>query len=391
MKVKITSLDDDTTNFFYSTRSLEILQTSKSIKTPFRALTNADLSAKRNVPLETSLYSPIACIHKPLNAKNSLQILTENEFPQKLIRSLENSSQQMQHSQIILPLIQPASTAIKGHLQSGRAKDKFLKNLITIQKLAHLDNICIPWLDYPTNKMPGKYQTILDGSDDNFTFLIDPSIKPSELAKIAQFFREQIDTGRIHILGILYQPVARVINSYNVLWDIFKEKDVALMMVDIDRYHQDFNNLSPSHLNEFILGDLFVPRVYPGGGFSDQNPGKERKKRQVDERLRIFNSSTLTVTPIANYSDDSWLDLVRTEMSEEGILNKLQHYKEAQEDAKKYNVLNSISKVHEFLSSTKEFEQSQKFIAKEESKAYIEEKVTLNSALKSVKGQSKLI
>ena len=89
------------------------------------------------------------------------------------------------------------------------------------------------------------------------------------------------------------------------------------------------------------LGDLFVPRVYPGGGFSDQNPGKERKKRQVDERLRIFNSSTLTVTPIANYSDDSWLDLVRTEMSEEGILNKLQHYKEAQEDAKKYNVLNS--------------------------------------------------
>lgn len=391
MKIKITSLDDDGTNFFYSARSLEIKYTSKSIKTPFRALTNGDLNAKGNVPSDMPLYSPIGGIHKPINSKNTLQILTENDYPQKLIKNLENLSQRMQHSQVVLPIIQPARKAIVDNLISEKAKDRFIRNLFTIQKLAHLDNICIPWLDYPTKKIPSKYQTILESSDDNFIFLIDPRLRPNDLAKISQFFREQTDTGRIHFLGILYQPVENVINSYNVLWDMFKEKDVALMMVDIGRYHQDFNNLSPSHLNEFILGDIFVPRVYSGSGASDDDKEKARKKRQVTERLRIFDNSTLTVSPIANYGDDSWLNLVRNEMNEDRILHKLQHYNEAQEDSNKYQILNYISKVHEFLASTKEFKHSQEYIAKEESKAYIEEKVTLDSALKSVKGQSKLI
>jgi hypothetical protein len=391
MKVKLTSLDDDNINFFYSTRALEIKYTSKSIKTPFRALTNGDLNAKGNVPSDMPLYSPIAGIHKPLTANKTLQILTENEYPRKLIRSLENLSQQMQHSQVILPIIQPARKAIDDNLKSEKAKDKFLQNLFTIQKLAQLDNICIPWLDYPTKKISGKYQAILESSDDNFIFLIDPRLRPNELAKVSQFFREQIDTGRIHFLGILYQPVENVINSYNVLWEMFKEKDVALMMVDIGRYYQNFNDLSPSHLNEFILGDIFVPRVYSGGGSSDDDKGKAKKKRHVTERLRIFDSNNLTVAPIANYGDDSWLNLVKNEMNEDRILHKLQHYNEAQEDSNKYQILNYISKVHEFLASTKEFKHSQEYIAKEESKAYIEEKATLDSALKSVKGQSKLI
>ncbi|MCD6411783.1 MAG: hypothetical protein J7L20_05105, partial [Thermoplasmata archaeon] len=68
----------------------------------------------------------------------------------------------------------------------------------------------------------------------------------------------------------------------------------------------------------------------------------------------------------------------------------LENYGEAQVDNEKRRVLSAISRVHEFLASRKEFENSREFISHSETEAYIREKCSLLGALRNVKGQGYL-
>jgi hypothetical protein len=106
------------------------------------------------------------------------------------------------------------------------------------------------------------------------------------MEKISKFLVNQVETERIQSIGILYEPVRKAIGSYDILWEYFKDQNVALLLSDITRYNPNLNNISPSHLNEFIIGDLFMPKVYAGGG-------SNKKELHVASKLRVFNKKPL--------------------------------------------------------------------------------------------------
>jgi hypothetical protein len=384
MKVKVKIVEDDESTFFYNARSLELKPRSKSISTPFRVLTNGDLNAKAKMPSEIALPSPISGIQKQLTQNDVNKILNENKYSEGLIGKLENELERMQLSQIGYPLIYPAQSAISKILVNDRIKNTFLRRLFSIQHQAKMPMLSVPWLDYTPEKAIAAYKTIINSTEEELIFFIPAKIPPTNMEKISKFLVNQVETERIQSIGILYEPVRKAIGSYDILWEYFKDQNVALLLSDITRYNPNLNNISPSHLNEFIIGDLFMPKVYAGGG-------SNKKELHVASKLRVFNKKTLTVNPIERYSEELWINDVLANINDQHIETKLRNYQEAENNSEKYNILNSIAKVHEFVSSSEEFKNSQEFIAKNEIPDYINEREILKESLKSTKGIQKKI
>ena len=268
MKVKVGPIDDRRSDLFYTARSVEIKPTSKSIKTPIRALTNGDLNAKAGAPLDIALEAPVAGIHIPLKNQDVQAIFSKRTAISNIINRVEGFSQQMHHSGLILPLIQPYHTAFNDTLEKEKSKRTFFRLILQMQKEAGLSNFCVPWLGFSRDKTIQFYEEILRSSDDDFVFFLDARSDPDDVFFISQFLKQHVETERIKFIGILHQPVRNAMRCYDILWETFKESDVGIVLSDIERV--DLHNpvsaayVSSSHLNEFIIGDVFMSRVSPG-------------------------------------------------------------------------------------------------------------------------------
>jgi len=387
MKVKVGPIDDRRSDLFYTARSVEIKPTSKTIKTPIRALTNGDLNAKAGAPLDIPLESPIAGIHIPLKDQEVQAIFSKRTAPSSIINRIEGFSQQMQHSRVILPLIQPYHTAFKDTLKKEERKRTFFRLILQMQKEAGLSNFCVPWLNFSKNKTVQFYQEILRNSDNDYIFFIDARSDPDDIFFISQFLKQHIETERIKFIGVLHQPVRKAMRGYDILWETFKDSNVGIVLSDIERV--DLDNpvsaayVSSSHLNEFIVGDIFMSRVSAGGGGAPP-------KTPVSHRLKVFNSNELSVKPVEKYPDAEWIGNITHTISDPFLERKLKNYQDAEGDPDRYNILNYVTKVHEFVQSSAEFLNSQEYIAKEESSVYIDEKAALSIALSKNRNQKKL-
>jgi hypothetical protein len=388
MKVKVRSIDDRRSDLFYTARTVEIKPGSKTIKTPIRALTNGDLNAKAGAPIGIPLEAPIAGIHFKLKNKDVNGILTKNAAANSLISRIEDFSQQMQHSSVILPLIQPPETSFKDILAKEENRRVFFRLINKMQKMAGLTNICVPWLAFSKEKTVQFYKEILKNSDDNYVFFLDAKANPDDVYYISNFLKQHIETERIQFVGILHQHVRKSLRSYDILWENLKDSNVGIVLSDIDRVDLDNPTtaayVSSSHLNEFIVGDVFMSRVSGGGG------GGEPSHTPINHRLKVFNSNDLSVKPIEKYSDPEWIQNISDTIPDPHLQRKLENYHEASEDQDKYNVLNYVTKVHEYIRSSDEFVKSQEYIKKEESSEYIGGKSALSVALAKTRNQKKL-
>lgn len=388
MKVKVRSIDDRRSDLFYTARSVEIKPGSKTIKTPIRALTNGDLNAKAGAPIDLPLEAPIAGIHFKLKNKDVHGILTKNAASNSLINRIEDFSQQMQHSSVILPLIQPPESSFKDILAKEENRRVFFRLINKMQKIAGLTNICVPWLAFSKEKTVQFYQEILKNSDDNYVFFIDAKANPDDVDYISNFLKPHIETERIQFVGILHQHVRKALRSYDILWEKLKDCNVGIVLSDIDRVDLDNPTtaayVSSSHLNEFIVGDVFMSRVFGGGG------GGDPSHTPINHRLKVFNSSELSVKPIEKYSDADWIQNISDTIPDPRLIRKLENYQEASDDQNKYNVLNYVTKVHEYIRSSDEFVKSQDYIRREESSEYIGAKSALSVALAKMRNQKKL-
>ena len=382
MKVQLKSIDEGNPNLFYTARYVDIKPSSKTIHTPLRIINNVELNAKAGAGIDISLDSPIAGIHKSLNNTTIKELLTTNSAPEKLIKWLENYSQQLQHSMLKLPLIQPPDNSFEGILKDKKNKDKLFRILYKIQKEANLDYICVPWFNYNVNETIKFYDTILKNCDDDFILYLNSTSNPYDLKLVSDFLKEHIESDRIHFIGVLGKPARTVINSYDTLWEGFRESNVVLLLSDMERVDvdkADNSNVSCSHLNEFIIGDLFMAKAFSGGG-------SKKKEFNVYDRLKFFNRNDLSVKPIIHYpSESEWIDDIANTLNNYNIRNKLENFEEANNNQEKYNTLNYISKIHEFVQSLNEFKISQGYIKKEESSAYIDNKNSLNVGISHTK------
>ena len=389
MRVSIENIDEKLG--LYSTRTLKIKVGSKTIKTPYRAITHQELNAKNNIPEDVLLHSHFSIIHRKFTLNEiEKKVLESNKFLSSLIKFLEEYRMRMQHSEFILSFLQPYESAINADFD----KEKYIRLIVRAQIEAGFRNISIPWVRLPVREfltLIEKHKNYL-GENCQIIPVVDIKEEPKELEPIFRYMKEVSTTGESNFLGIIHRPVREALASYDLAWEILKDADLCIIMLDVKRYEEDLNDISDIHLNEFVLGDvvsLETTRIFGKKDSKTSTKKIQRRKKPIEEKLRIFDQKELRVPILREFmQSDNWIDEISKHFDRSREIREiLENYKEAQGNKEKTRVLNAISRVHEFLASEREFETSQEFISKSETEEYIKEKTTLLRALRSVKGQ----
>lgn len=395
MKVSVENIDEKAG--LYSTRTLRIKVKGKTIKTPYRAITHQELNAKNNIPEDVLLHSDFSVIHRKFTLKEIKEkVLGNNKYLSSLIKFLEEYRIRMQHSEFVLPFLQPYESALIAEFD----KEKYIRLIVRAQIEAGFRHVSIPWLKLPAR----EFLTIIEkhkndlGESYEIIPVIDIKEEPKELEPIFRYVKEVSTTGELNFFGIIHRPVREALASYDLAWEILKEADLCIIMLDVKRYEEDLNDVSNIHLNEFVLGDvtsLETIRIFGRKKEKDSETSTKkisRRKKPIEEKLRIFDQGELRVPTLREFMRSSnWIDEISKHFDRSKEIREiLENYKEAQGDKEKTKVLNAISRVHEFLASEREFEASREFISHSETEDYIREKATLLRALRSVKGQGHL-
>jgi len=402
MKVRsLGSYEEDAPKYFYRARHLRLEHHGSTFETPLRVLNNTDFNAKGNAPSTAVLRSPVSGIFKNLNRKEVEQLLTLNTASERLITSLDTFTQKMQYSDFIFASIQPPASAITTTLSSDSVKDKFLRMVFKVQKEAGLESLTVPWLRLSTEQTLEMYRRVDRESDAEPIFMLDASADPRQLKTLSEYLTGLIDTERIHMIGVRYRPVRKALASYDTMWEALRDKDVAVVLSEVPRYEQDSANLSGAHMNQFVLGDILATKVSrshtdgkdggAGGSIGvgaarlSIRPEKPSTVEELKEVLRFFDRRDLIVRPVLNQSEAEWSSRVLSELNEPQLKLALENYKEAVNDPSKLKALNAFSRVHETVTSQKEFELSRRFVGKGEAAEYLEGKETLSRSLRSTR------
>ena len=401
MRVKLLdTYEKDAAKYFYRTRHLRLEHHGAIFETPLRALNNTDFNAKATAPSIAVLRSPISGIFKNLNRGEVEDLLTTNSVAERMIASIEAFSQKMQYSDYVFADIQPPRNAIETILASDKTKEKFLRIAFKIQKEAGMKYISVPWLRLSTERTLEEYRRIEHESEEEPVFFLDCAADPSQLKEISDYLSTLVDTERIHIVGVRYTPARKAIASYDALWEAFRDRNVAVILSDVPRFEQDAGNLSGVHMNQFVLGDILSPKVSrnrPKGIKEDSASQGNVAREAIDEEelppvqadihsiLRFFDRKSLTVNPILGEPRERWVERVLMDLDEPQAKLALEHYQEAAVDDDKLRALNAFSRVHESVSSEKEFAVSRELIGKGEAEEYIKGKTVLDHELKSTR------
>lgn len=382
MNLKIETIGEST---FYNTRTLSINFKGKVIKTPLRALTYQENKAKSNVPDDILMDAVFSVIFKKYSLKEVQNLLGTNEYPKRQLNSIEEEMAKMQHSQIIISILQPPKSVIK---ESSFDKDKYLRITSNIQKEAGLKFLSFPWLDYSGEDLLKRFREFDSycGTESEPVFVLDIGTDPIRLEKILPYISELALTQRINFIGLLYKKKRDALLSYDILWKKLKELNLGVILLDISR--EDLDNLSGTHLQEFVLGDILsltTSKAFHSGVEENKDLNHPPKiKIPINKRFKIFNRDDLKITPVEKFKiNSSWIqDVSNCFTRSSHIKQALENYSEAEDDEKKEAVLRSISKAHEFLSSSKELNGSRGYINKNEIDYYLSTKQALLDGLK---------
>ncbi len=380
---------DTSEKYQYHARTLEIrVSSSTSITTPIRGITSTEMSAKATIPAEIPIDAEIGEIMIKLTTgkrRNIGSFLRKNSAYKSISRSLLYQKLTMQYFPLTFALIQPTNTAIS-FLHENNYVDKFIRMSLALQiEDLGMDIITIPWVAYPPEKLVKVYWSY-QKSYPNKIVVPFISLKDSHyVEKFLKTIAPYLD--QMRFIGVLYKPVADVRPSYDHLWSTLYDKDVAIILADVKR-DQDVSlvpNLSVPHYTEFVVGDV-ITREVPHGA------GSYRPPHPIDTRIKFFNREDLTVNPLLKVKQEhGWIERISEILGhEEFVVKALKHYQEAQENTEKFNILNAISKVHEFKESREEFIRSQEYIKQTDTIDYIKEKRTLKKVFLEMSRQKTL-
>lgn len=383
MNIQLRAIDESgekKSELFYHARNLKIQITSKSFHTPIRALSNGELSAKAQIPTPISLNSNFSGIHKELFNNETKKMLSDNHFAESLIKNLENYQHRMQHGYFTFSLIQPSKNAVDTHLINDSLKISFLRRIIDIQSQSEMPVISIPWLYFKnTKQIIDIFNQIEKAIDNEIIFFIDIGADSSIIDEVGHYLLDLAKTGRIHFIGLLFKPRRKALISYDILWDLVKNENIALIVAGMERYDSNYLNLSTIHMNEFILGDIFLPIVKRA--FPSTNSNENMIKKPGINTIRLFDRETLTLPKFGEFDFESWKRQAIVDINDSKILNVFNNINEANEDERKLRNIGAISKIHECIASQKEITLSQEFIQNNETNEYISQKHILNDVL----------
>lgn len=398
---------DDRSPLSYQSRVVEIKTNSQNITTPLRAATLSEIIQKRNVPLDVPTANPIGFNLQRLNYIDTRAFLTKSPAFNSLYEQLLRNSRTLAHSPIQICLIQPTLSPMRRKeyikkrngtvevkvkkkpaavniLEKAKLRQKFLRQLITLQDLLGFDPVTIPYLrlslsDYKVTI--DQIKTALERKDKEPIFFLD--MADPNFAELVRY----ITTNKgFRLIGLFYRKYRKAVQEYELLYN-FRKKDVLFMMVETDRFDPNLLDVSSMHMMPFFANDVMAVE-FPTPPIIDENDPdqverfEQRQAMPIDNRIRGLNTVELSVKGIGSLmarKDELLAEIGKP--NDSALRQMLDNYIEATGNADNFKALNSFFRVHETTASSKEFTNLQSFIASGSGKDYVDQKNALSGAL----------
>ncbi len=258
IKVKLENIDESD-KYLYRARHIKIKpNTSTTIETPIRAVTNTEMNAKASIPAELPIFADMGMVEIKLTTgkrRNIASFLQKNSSYNSVKDTAYYNLQRMAYFPLNLVLIQPSSSAIS-QLQKANKIPDFLRLTIDLQlRDLGLNIITIPWLDLPPDELIKVWKVYRDALPDNIEVV--PTLRilePDALERYLHVLNQYID--QIRFVAILYRKIETNKLSYDKLWVHLHDKDIATILIDVKR--DEASTIVPTassfHYAEFIMG-----------------------------------------------------------------------------------------------------------------------------------------
>jgi len=386
---------DNSAPYLPPTRTVELKTSNGNIVTPVRASTSYEFKKKAQVPTDIPIDTEISINVQKLNYKNLQNLLTTNGYLENLSRKIDLNNRLEQYSKLRVSLLQPTSSETRDPksknviypsgmtlLQNNPTElIKFIRIVISAQHLMGLDLITIPFLDQPLEAMKTMILNVektVEKIDRQPFFVID--LKYPGFSQIIELLVKNLQQ---KIIGLIFRDYLKCVQSYEAL-SKYVDHDVAFFSLQVDRFDLDHDNLSTMHYLPFLGNDIYS--VVTPGPFIPSPSNKDSSDTRVSgvhslRNIRLFDKWSLQVNEIRSYEHLD--EKISSEYKEDDIIRvMLNNFAEAETDARKYGMLNAFSRVDELKSSLSEFNNLQRYIKQESTKDYLEEKETLQKALR---------
>jgi hypothetical protein len=392
--VKIKSLDESTQFLYPSSRSIEIRTKSNSIMTPTRAATDYEYHQKARVPTDIPVDNPVYASVQDLSFSEFDKFMHQNGYYAKLIRKMELKSRLSQYSDLRLFLVKPTKSDRKDDAtgetryapmtllkQNSALLERFIRFIIQMQLEAEVNPITIPFIELPFSaykKLVVQAARDIESKGKQPVFFIDLGYENFE--EIIDLLANQLD---LNLIGLYFKSYRYAHLSYEVLREYFS-RDVAFFATHVNR--TDLNDISTMHYLPFFGNDIYA--IKRPIGFQKMVRDDEGRKTKIlpeysVNKIQFFDKESLRVQPITktpllvdNYVNEYSHDFL--------IQNMLKNYRNADGFKDKYEVLSAFSKVSELRSSSKEFENFQRYVRQNSAIEYINEKAVLKRTLEDV-------
>ena len=383
IEVKVRSVDQFSP-FLYPSRTVELKTPRGSILTPLRAATSYEYKSKMKTPTAAPIDSPVLINVKKLPPRDLQSFITKNESFGELLRKIGTINRVGQYANIRLALLQPTRTtyeqdgisSMKILQQSTSARERFLRFVVKIHQEAGMDIVTVPFIHLPyatLKKTISEMHKDLTRLGVEPLFFVDLAYKDFE-----SVVRLLVDELECKLVGIIHRRYADQPIHYDFLRSYYN-RDVAFLSVETSRFDENLDDISTMHYLPFLGNDVYAVRV-PLPFHDESEIQKPKQSEPKLEKIRFFDRATLKVKPAGLFDTERVLSDIQYQ-DQDIIRRMLENRVEVNADNKKYQVLNSFSKLHELNTSLLEFHGFRERIGKNETKDYIDEKEALKPLL----------
>jgi hypothetical protein len=360
MKLKHVHIDEE--NRIFGAR---ILNVDGKFSTPYRIPSSVEYGSKQKLPTVKKIDSDISEVTINFRTGEYNQFLNENGPYANRIAQIEERADLMSYSSLIsfypqLPRsITPNKKAMWLLLQLGL--DANGVNIVSIpdfepQKSYELDlqNYCEGIRAYRKEPMP----------------ILDMGLHPDEFRKKFDEIVSNSETDLVKIIGLIYRNYRKNIQNYYYVWEN-KSKKILYYCLDVQRKFE--NQAATMHILQSFGIDVYSTRFMRGGGGNKQ-------KRLID--IDIFDKTTMGILKFNEYvheHPDHDLNCNCPICGGRTLDEFVDRYGYNHEGDFDGHQLQYAGKIHEYYSSTNEFDLSREFIREDSLLKYFSSKKYLES------------
>ena len=351
----------------YHNRILEIHTDKGKITTPTRLTTNSEVLARSEIPLASSIPMDCCISFRPLEQKFMDNFLSDiSSKSSMLIKKNIQFEDLAKKAKLRLSIFQPAEIALANMTKESKVKFADIQAKY-LQFLIGTEIITYPYLNFSAS----DYIEFIDkhyrrDEDVSTVFTFDMKMEESTFKKVIDHL---IAKKEPMLIAIIYRDWKDHVGQYDHIASKSNEEQIAFIACQVER-EDAYTNLSKLHEMTHNSFDLIALKQNSRGG-----------KPKLDlNKIRIFSPQKKALDSIINTMGDEKRDILNEleipdyNFNDQNLVKKMiKGYKGALVSERKFKRWYYLARVHEMVTSKKEFSRTQEAIRIGETARYIEE------------------